>query len=106
MNVEAIGAVALDDEVAPLAPLAPFAQSDQMAPTGVGFAQRVGEGLQALNTQLLSTQSDLQALALGEATSLHQVMVHLEESRISLQLLLQVRNRVLEAYQDVMKMQV
>jgi flagellar hook-basal body complex protein FliE len=38
--------------------------------------------------------------------NLHQVMLHLEESRIGLQLLLQVRNRVLEAYQDVMKMQV
>jgi flagellar hook-basal body complex protein FliE len=33
-------------------------------------------------------------------------MVRLEESRIALQLALQVRNRMLEAYQDVMKMQV
>lgn len=100
MNVEAVGALPPDDEAGPLSPLAPLAQG------GTGFAQRVGEGLQALNGQLLSTQTDLQALALGEAASLHQVMVHLEESRISLQLLLQVRNRVLEAYQDVMKMQV
>jgi flagellar hook-basal body complex protein FliE len=32
-------------------------------------------------------------------------MVRLEESRISFQLFMQVRNRLLEAYQDVMKMQ-
>lgn len=105
MNIEAVGALAPDDEAGALAPLARPVPADQAA-AGAGFAQRIGEGLQAVNSQLLSTQTDLQALALGEAASLHQVMVRLEESRISLQLLLQVRNRVLEAYQDVMKMQV
>ena len=105
MNIDAIGALAPDDEAGALAPLARSAPAGLTA-TDTGFAQRIGEGLQAVNSQLLSTQTDLQALALGEAASLHQVMVRLEESRISLQLLLQVRNRVLEAYQDVMKMQV
>jgi flagellar hook-basal body complex protein FliE len=32
--------------------------------------------------------------------------MRLEESRLSFQLLMQVRNRLLEAYQDVMKMQI
>ena len=53
-------------------------------------------------------QSDrmLQRLAAGEVDNLHQVMVSLEEARLSFQLLVQVRNRLLEAYQDVLKMQV
>ena len=33
-------------------------------------------------------------------------MIRLEEAALSFQLMLQVRNRVLEAYQDVMRMQV
>lgn len=70
------------------------------------FGRMVSEGLQALDTQLKTSQADLQQLALGEAQNLHEVMIRLEESRIALQLALQVRNRVLEAYQDVMKMQV
>jgi flagellar hook-basal body complex protein FliE len=102
MNVEALQALGAPDEVAP--PLS--ARPEAAAPSGPSFLQRVDEGLQAVNQQILTSQADLQHLAVGDAASLHQVMVRLEESRISLQLLLQVRNRVLEAYQDVMRMQI
>ncbi|CBJ37724.1 Flagellar hook-basal body complex protein fliE [Ralstonia solanacearum CMR15] len=73
---------------------------------GMGFGDLVSQGLEGVNQQLLVSQKDLQQLATGNAESLHQVMIRLEESRLSFQLLLQVRNRLLEAYQDVMKMQV
>lgn len=101
MNSEAIQALGLHDEVAPpaRAQSAPAAQGPQ-------FLERVNEGLREVNAQLLASQADLQRLAVGEASSLHEVMVRLEESRIALQLMLQVRNRALEAYQDVMRMQV
>jgi flagellar hook-basal body complex protein FliE len=42
----------------------------------------------------------------GKVTNLHQIMIGMEESRLSFQLFLQVRNRVLEAYQDILKMPV
>jgi flagellar hook-basal body complex protein FliE len=51
-------------------------------------------------------QKDLQALASGKVDNLHDVMIRLEESRVSFQLMMQVRARLLEAYQDIMKMQV
>jgi flagellar hook-basal body complex protein FliE len=99
MNLEAVQALAAHDEVAPTVGAA-------VPLSGPAFGQRISEGLQALNEQLLASQVDLQRLATGEAENLHEIMVRLEESRISLQLMLQVRNRVLEAYQDVMRMQV
>ncbi|MGN8064553.1 flagellar hook-basal body complex protein FliE [Ralstonia sp. 22111] len=73
---------------------------------GTGFGDLVSHGLAGVNQQLLVSQKDLQQLATGNVENLHQVMIRLEESRLSFQLLLQVRNRLLEAYQDVMKMQV
>ncbi|HET8748743.1 MAG TPA: flagellar hook-basal body complex protein FliE [Ramlibacter sp.] len=100
MNLEAIQAMGLHDEVPGTAPVAaPVAE-------GPGFGAQVAQGLQALNQQLLASQVDLQRLAAGETANLHEVMVRLEESRIALQFALQVRNRALEAYQDVMRMQV
>ena len=102
MTIEAIAALGAHDEVGPIAPLPPVGTT---AAAGGSFALQVGEGLQALNQQLLGSQVDLQRLAAGDADNLHEVMVRLEESRIALQLTLQVRNRVLEAYQDVMRMQ-
>ena len=102
MNIETIQGIGMDDEVAPPAAI----RIGPPAAAGPSFVQQVGEGLQEVNEQLLASQADLQRLAVGDAANLHEVMIHLEESRISLQLLLQTRNRVLEAYQDVMRMQV
>ena len=70
------------------------------------FGQLMADGLSRVNEQLLTSQVDLQALATGEVQNLHDVMIRMEESRINFQLLMQVRGRLLEAYQDVMKMQV
>jgi flagellar hook-basal body complex protein FliE len=54
----------------------------------------------------MTSQVQLQQLAAGAPVNLHQVMIGLEESRMSFQLLMQVRNRLLEGYQEVMRMQV
>lgn len=102
MSTDAIGALMRHDEVPGSVPV-PRAQE---AGNGVPFGQLVSEGLQGVNRQLMVSQADLQQLALGEAPNLHEVMIRLEESRISLQLAMQVRNRLLEAYQEVMRMQV
>ncbi|HEY0824259.1 MAG TPA: flagellar hook-basal body complex protein FliE [Ramlibacter sp.] len=102
MNVEAIESLGMHDEVGPAAAV----RVEASTAGGPTFMERVAGGLQEVNLQLLASQADLQRLAVGDADSVHDVMIRLEESRISLQLMLQVRNRVLEAYQDVMRMQI
>lgn len=74
--------------------------------TNTGFSQIVTQGLASVNQQLIGSQQDLQSLAVGNVENLHQVMIRLEESKINFQLMMQVRNRLLEAYQDVIKMSV
>jgi flagellar hook-basal body complex protein FliE len=70
------------------------------------FGNMVNQGLSQVNQQLLTSETDLQTLATGDVQNLHQIMIRLEESRLSFQLMLQVRNRLLESYQDIMKMQI
>jgi flagellar hook-basal body complex protein FliE len=70
------------------------------------FGPWLAQALGSVNDQLLRADNGLQRLATGDAESLHQVMISLEEARIGLQLVVQVRNRLLEAYQDVLRMQV
>ena len=103
MAIEQIQAIVAEPSLAPLSSL-----DGRTAEAGaIGqFGQLVSQGLEQVNTQLLGTQTDLQQLALGKAESVHQVMIRMEEARLSFQLMMQVRNRVLEAYQDVMRMQV
>ncbi len=100
----AIASLQLTGPAAKAAPSAPAAPAE--APGVADFGALVSKGLGDVNRQLLVSQTDLQQLAAGNVQNLHQIMIRLEESRLSFQLMLQVRNRLLEAYQDVMKMQV
>ena len=71
-----------------------------------GFGNMVTQGIEQMNQQLVQSQTALQSLALGETQNLHQTMIQMEETRTAVQLVLQVRSRLLEAYQDVMKMSI
>ena len=71
-----------------------------------GFGTWFGQQLAEVNGQLRRADAGLQQLALGDASNLHQVMINLEQARLSFQLLVQVRNRALEAYQEIIRMQV
>lgn len=96
-EIQAIGAVSdvqpQATAVAPAEPTGRFAD---------WFDNQVGQ----LNTQLVQAEQGVQQLAAGNAASLHDVMIRMEEARLSFQLAVQFRSRVLEAYQDVMRMQV
>ena len=43
---------------------------------------------------------------MGEPVNLHQVMGQLERAKLQLELVVQVRNKLLDAYQDLLKMQI
>lgn len=71
-----------------------------------GFATRLQAELDSVNTKLIAAETGLRDLASGQTGNIHHVMLNLEEARLSFQLLLQVRNKVLESYQELMRMQV
>jgi flagellar hook-basal body complex protein FliE len=99
-----------------LAPLTPIQEpslvvavpqaTTETAPPSNTFGTLVSEGLHRVDAQLHTSETDLQRLATGNVDNLHQIMIRLEETRLSFQLMMQVRNRVLDSYQEVMRMQV
>ena len=105
MSAEAIAAIGAAIQEPSLAPVANVAGAAGTPQAGA-FGNLVTEGMSHVNDQLMAGQVQLQQLAAGEPVNLHQVMIGLEESRMSFQLLMQVRNRLLEGYQEVMRMQV
>ena len=56
----------------------------------------------------MSIQSDqlVQKLATGENRNLHETMIAVEKASISFQFMATIRNKALDAYQEVMRMQV
>lgn len=100
MSIDAIAAVGAVVPAETFLPAA--APAVPAAGFGAWFAQEVG----AVNTSLVNVDQEVRKLAVGETQSLHEVMIHMEEAKLSFQLLAQVRTKLLEAYQEVMRMQV
>lgn len=53
-----------------------------------------------------AAETEVQKLALGEAENLHQVMIALSKAKTSFELTVQVRNKLLEGFQEIMRMSV
>lgn len=68
------------------------------------FAQLLAQALQDVNQLHHAADGDAARLAAGEAVDLHQVMIGLEKANVAFGLTVQVRNKLLEAYQEVMRM--
>lgn len=99
MSIEAIAAAA------GLAPLAAPLNAASAPGVPQGFSTLLDQ-VSALSGQLRHNESAIQGLALGETDNLHQVMMNLESARLQFDLLLQVRNKIMDAYQQLMSMQV
>jgi flagellar hook-basal body complex protein FliE len=99
--VDAIGFLAPQQ---PLPGMAGMPSADAAAPSG--FAQWMQSEIAITNERVLEADRLVQRLAAGDTSNLHQVLLGIERARLQFQLLTQVRNRVLEAYQDILRMQV
>ena len=84
----------------------PAKEAAQTQSPAVSFASYLGEMVSKVNTAQLESDKAVQELATCEARGLHEVMIAMEKSSISFQFMSQVRNKVVEAYQEVMRMPV
>jgi len=82
------------------------AGSEAGLPEGKTFGQFLAEAFDEVNDlQLKAKQASLD-LALGKIDDVSQVAIASEKAEISLQLAMQIRNKALDAYQEIMRMQV
>jgi flagellar hook-basal body complex protein FliE len=73
---------------------------------GGGFGALLKQSLQQVNQLQHAADQAIGRLATGEPQSLHDTMIALEQADLSFKLMMQVRNKIVEAYQEVLRMQV
>lgn len=73
---------------------------------GDKFANALSGSIAEVNQAQIAADRAAEQMVAGETKNLHETMIKLEEADISLRLLVQVRNKAVEAYQEVMRMQV
>ena len=74
-------------------------------PSGSSFAKLLNEAVQQVNEVEKRSQEELQKF-LSNESDLHSVMIALKKADLSFQVMMQVRNKIVQAYQELMKSQV
>ena len=96
----------------------PFTELEKLtpnfAPLPSGHVQPPAGSFDSMLERLVTEVAEKQATAgqtvngllAGQNVSLHQTMIAMEEASVSFQLMVEVRNKLLESYQELMRMQV
>jgi flagellar hook-basal body complex protein FliE len=96
-----------DLRIAPIAPPTLGSASTAPSATGdTGFGETLSRALSEVNEMQLQSRDAAVAVAAGKPVDTAQMVVGVEKANISLQFAIQVRNKLLEAYQELMRMQV
>ncbi|OLO40890.1 flagellar hook-basal body complex protein FliE [Alkalihalophilus pseudofirmus] len=70
------------------------------------FKAALSDAIKNVNAAQNESSEATLRLARGEADNLHEVMILGQKASITLQATVEVRNKVIEAYQEIMRMQV
>jgi flagellar hook-basal body complex protein FliE len=74
--------------------------------TEKSFSDYLGSMLDQVGTTQSNGDTAIAKLNTGEAKNMHEVMIAVEEADISMRMVVQLRNKALQAYDDIMRMQI
>ncbi|MCP4548745.1 MAG: flagellar hook-basal body complex protein FliE [bacterium] len=84
-----------------------YGQNKQVAaPKGSGFGDLLSQSINKVQASQTAADMAVNQAVMGQGQDLHQVMVAQEEASITFELMMEVRNKLMEAYQQIMAMQV
>jgi flagellar hook-basal body complex protein FliE len=92
-------------------PVQPLARGTETAPgtgapTPAGFGDMISQFLSEANSQQLAVGREVEALATGQTNDIHSVVLSVAKADLAFRFLMEIRNRLVSSYQEVMRMQV
>lgn len=84
---------------------APLTSSTRPEKPGAGFGSALEDAFTQIDGLQSQAQAQVQNVLSGNGEDLHQAMIAVEKADLSFQLMLQVRNKVVQAYQQIANLQ-
>ena len=78
--------------------------TDKTSGAHSSFQDTLSELISNVDSQIKESDELAYNFALGKSNNIHEVMISAEKASLSLNFLMQVRNKLLDAYQEVMRM--
>lgn len=103
-------AVQIDREFSPITvppvTVQPVEQSDSTSTPSLSFSDQVKNAIDHVNTLQSHADDLVEQVASGNPENAHQAVIAMQQSSMALDFTMQVRNKVLDAYQEIMRMQI
>lgn len=71
-----------------------------------GFGEMLKDAISTVNELQKESDQQVQKLMTGESQDLHNTVIAMQKADLSFQMMMQVRNKIVAAYQEIMRMQV
>jgi flagellar hook-basal body complex protein FliE len=75
-------------------------------PESGSFDRVLSESIEKVNRLQLEADREIEMLSKGEQKDIHGTMIAMEKAALSFELLMQVRNKVVAAYDEIRRMQI
>ncbi|MGK6317910.1 flagellar hook-basal body complex protein FliE [Sphingomonas sp. DT-204] len=75
------------------------------APAATSFSDAMSAGIEEVESKLRTADDLVQRFTLDGSVPIHQVTYALEQARLSVELAMQIRGRLLDGYREIMNMQ-
>lgn len=103
-GIEGIAAIGAADAAPVAMRLGDLGQIQAAAGPTAGFGDVLMRGLQGVDEKIASADKLVQQFAVDDGVPVHQVTMALEQARLSVELAMQVRSRIVEGYREIMNM--
>ncbi len=70
-----------------------------------GFGEILKDAISAANELQKQSDQQIQKFMAGESQDLHTTVIAMQKADLSFQMMMQVRNKIVQAYQEIMRMQ-
>lgn len=74
--------------------------------SGTGFLEAISSALKEVSNMQSKADDLAVQLAIGKDVDIHEAVLATEEAQLAFNFTMQIRNKLIEAYQEVMRMQV
>ncbi len=70
------------------------------------FGDMLSNAIQSVDNTMKASDASVQNYVTGQTDNIHDVMINMQQAQLSFQMMVEVRNRLVETYQELSRMQI
>lgn len=78
----------------------------QTPESGDSFADMLTKAVNSVDESMKGAEQSMQDFVAGKTDNVHDVMINMQRAQLSFQMMVEVRNKAIEAYQELSRMQI